>query len=650
VVDSPAYHDILTDEQAVVIKGKRTTPVLLVRRLVVVQPVRVLHTLSPKDQPIVPMRTRLITLACLLALCVSTCISVFPSHAQSDGTDRKNYRSAALGVAFDYPVEWEVRETPQTGTVIAASPADLTAIASGITPVGLIFTLTMTTMRQIGAGTPADFYAVLGRMGAAGTAGETEINQARGVLADTQNSTTGIAGRVLILSVGQRRVALVRGFSTPLNWTEGTASAFDAITATLTFFTPDGKDLDRIGTPLWNLEPPNLTRLTDVSLSANGGTIFVSDAEKGIWTLNPAGETLSIDRPSAISTFGGFAVLANNTRYVADPTSHTIWRIRGNDVQRLAGGREGTQRGAFGAGHPRLIAFPEELIYALDETENGVRIQIFNRTGQALTAWELDRILGYRIDAPIMTADSGGYAYIVGRNTNGIAILNPNGSILRQNIAAAALAGVEVTAITVDRFVNFYVATRDQGVFRLNSDGLLQGVIGEPYDGASPPKLGQLAKPVALVLAGDSALLYVVDAEPYPQVVSFSLNGDRALDLKSGTREGGAIAPGARVLGAITPSAFVWEYHFEGQRGQIITITMSALDSTLDPYLALLNFEGKPLFGIDDTRAADLGRFDARIAEYRLPYTGSYRIQATRFGREAATSRGEFELTFEVAK
>ncbi|MBE7514163.1 MAG: FAD-binding oxidoreductase [Anaerolineales bacterium] len=44
-VDSPAYHDILADGQAVAIKGNRTTPVLLVRRLVAVQPVRVLQSI-----------------------------------------------------------------------------------------------------------------------------------------------------------------------------------------------------------------------------------------------------------------------------------------------------------------------------------------------------------------------------------------------------------------------------------------------------------------------------------------------------------------------------------------------------------------------------------------------------------------------------
>jgi len=49
VIDCPAYHDRLTDGQAVVIKGKRTTPVLLVRRLVAVQPVRVRHVITDVD-------------------------------------------------------------------------------------------------------------------------------------------------------------------------------------------------------------------------------------------------------------------------------------------------------------------------------------------------------------------------------------------------------------------------------------------------------------------------------------------------------------------------------------------------------------------------------------------------------------------------
>ncbi|HRE46192.1 MAG TPA: hypothetical protein PLD47_00570 [Aggregatilineales bacterium] len=44
MVGSPAYHDILTDGLGGGdLKGKRTTPALLVRRLVAAQPVRVLH-------------------------------------------------------------------------------------------------------------------------------------------------------------------------------------------------------------------------------------------------------------------------------------------------------------------------------------------------------------------------------------------------------------------------------------------------------------------------------------------------------------------------------------------------------------------------------------------------------------------------------
>ncbi|MBE7512283.1 MAG: hypothetical protein HS103_05635 [Anaerolineales bacterium] len=44
VVDSPAYHDILADGLGGGdLKGKRTTPALLVRRLVAAQPVRVLQ-------------------------------------------------------------------------------------------------------------------------------------------------------------------------------------------------------------------------------------------------------------------------------------------------------------------------------------------------------------------------------------------------------------------------------------------------------------------------------------------------------------------------------------------------------------------------------------------------------------------------------
>jgi hypothetical protein len=109
------------------------------------------------------------------------------------------------------------------------------------------------------------------------------------------------------------------------------------------------------------------------------------------------------------------------------------------------------------------------------------------------------------------------------------------------------------------------------------------------------------------------------------------------------------IAYGDSVRGQITDEAFSQLWQFEGQVGQTITITMLRDGRTLDPYLRLIGPDGAVLAENDDARSTGIGALNAQIAEFTLPMDGTYTIDATRYGAEAATnSVGTYTLTLET--
>lgn len=583
-------------------------------------------------------------------LIITACL-LFNSFVSAQGQgDPLTYQNEVLGVAFEFPPDWEVRTDERAHTIFAGTHADFEAAEQGTLPTGALFSLSLTTMRQLGAATSDDFYTVLGRLGVGGAVTPIEVGDIRGLYVDTEDEAQNVGARTLLLSIGRRRAAIVRGVSTLEAWHQGARERFLEVVATLNFFTPLGEDMDQIGQVLWTLSAAEMPNLSDITVSPDNKSIFAAERDKGIWTISSAGEPGEVIRYEGIGAYAAYNYLSDGARYVADPVNHSVWRIRGDDVRRAAGGRQGTNRGEFGPNAPLNIGFPNELLYILDETENGVRVQIYNRAGQALTSFLIDKLIGFRIEAPIFAADFGGYSYLAGRNTDGIYIIDPNGALVAKEVGKAALRGSQPLALVFDRYGNYYVATGDQGILRLDDEGRLLGVIGSAYDGAQPPKAGQLARPVAIALGDDNGRLYVADAGPFPQVVAFALDGDSSVLLESGTIQAGPIAFGGTITGRIDRVAFHYLYTFEGKRDQVVTITMQALTTGLDTHLTLLRPDGKILAVVDDARAEGLAPSDAQIAKRKLPFDGLYTIVATRFGRETTTAEGDYKLTLEEIK
>lgn len=128
-------------------------------------------------------------------------------------------------------------------------------------------------------------------------------------------------------------------------------------------------------------------------------------------------------------------------------------------------------------------------------------------------------------------------------------------------------------------------------------------------------------------------------------LVALTAHGVLPVHAAPPTQKDGEITPigyGETVTGQITALYYEALYSFTGQAGDVITITMTATSHTLDAYLALYAMPDSltPLAEDDDGG----GNTNAQIV-YRLNYTGSYIIAATRFGGAAGDTAGDYTLT-----
>jgi hypothetical protein len=104
---------------------------------------------------------------------------------------------------------------------------------------------------------------------------------------------------------------------------------------------------------------------------------------------------------------------------------------------------------------------------------------------------------------------------------------------------------------------------------------------------------------------------------------------------------GNTIDFGQTVTGRITNEAFRVVYSFQGRKGDIIDVTLTATDDTLDPVLLLTDDQNSLLANADDSS----GSFNAVVISQQLPQDGTYFMIVTRFGQERGLTTGGFSLT-----
>jgi hypothetical protein len=592
----------------------------------------------------------LVTAATLVATMAPTTAPTAAGTAAASISGGQSYHSDVYGVSFQYPADWVLHEQATTNTITLSSADDDKALQAGKTPGGVIFSLSFTTFHQLGVLQISDMSARLAAVAGAPNVAphNVRIGGANGITIDLLDTNAGVAGRSAMLSIGQRRVAVVRGVASIHGWADGGAEAqYNSLISTLSFFAPASavRD-DQIGQVMWQTLDPRFSAFADIGATSDGTSVIATDPKQGIWTLNANGVIGDLKAYPGFGGYGSIALFRDSTRFVADPVNHMIWFIGADgQTKKVAGGTVGNTRGTFGAQSPQVFAIGfQSTINALDVTDKGTRIQTFARGGDFLSAWDITPVQDGK-----MAADPNGYLYIVGSNLAGVLKIGANGKVVATDLGKLALNGATLTAIEVDRFGNMYIGTADSGIIKLDANGNLLGVIGQPYDESASPKPGQLGHITALSLSTDTKTLYVADSGKYPQIVAVSVVDNVSTSAAAGTQDMGTITYGQTVNGTLTGDKFINTYTFTGKSGDLVTITMKAASgSTLDAFVELLGTDKARLAANDDApTSAGLGKTDAQIVSFKLPYNGTFTIRATRFGRETTTATGAYTLAID---
>lgn len=117
-----------------------------------------------------------------------------------------------------------------------------------------------------------------------------------------------------------------------------------------------------------------------------------------------------------------------------------------------------------------------------------------------------------------------------------------------------------------------------------------------------------------------------------------------SLNVQSELANAQTITSGQTVSGSITNDNKFALYRFEGEAGDVVTISLIATAGRLDTALFLLDPNG---FQIADNDDAVVGEStDSLISEFTLPENGQYTIIATHFGMQYGGTTGAYNLSF----
>ncbi|MBX3081041.1 MAG: pre-peptidase C-terminal domain-containing protein [Anaerolineae bacterium] len=105
-----------------------------------------------------------------------------------------------------------------------------------------------------------------------------------------------------------------------------------------------------------------------------------------------------------------------------------------------------------------------------------------------------------------------------------------------------------------------------------------------------------------------------------------------------------SLAYGQRVTGQLSDQASEILYAFAAQQGDMITVSMNALDGTLDPFIILLDGAQQVVLGVDNDGGGSgaNGKGNARL-RFVVPSAGLYTIKATA-ANAGEGSNGNYEL------
>jgi len=595
------------------------------------------------------------------------------------------YDNALLGITFEVPAGWEVREEPDV--VIAASPDAFAALENGEVPQELVFRIIIGTFNDLNLDSAVDLPTQLARLVPAGVSAPepVAVNYANGDGWEIEYAIpdSNITSRVGLLALANGRLALVRAFAATDSW-ETAAADFDSILGSLTFALPENlanplTNLpDNDGGVLWQYQG---TPVTDGFPPVTLGGItydmfqlmYIAAGHRGILVLDEtSGEFINYLGPFFDDdNFVDIATGLDAKLYLANATAggnNQIMMVNRAGQFENGFGSVGDAPGQFVQGMPRSLAVTRaNEVWTISEghgTEPVNRLYHFDRFGNLLKMIDIATInpelSNIRIDNNWQTSG----LYLVGE-TGGLNFLDADGEALVTNIGTEVFELTTPVDIAIAPNDNIVIATDTRGFLEFAPSGAVVDQFGVTFDPSNGDRFdpGETRLPAGTVV-GSTGVMHFAETNPetgFSQVQAFRFAGDGnlALPFRPGSGQGEDVAPaidpaagggdiayGDVVTANINNQFPSHDWFFEGEAGDRLRITMRDVspDQTLDTRLVLIDPNLFEIAENDDAGAlAPEGfRETDSFIEFEIQAFGFYSIRATRFG-----GRGDYELTLE---
>jgi hypothetical protein len=595
------------------------------------------------------------------------------------------YDNTQLGIAFEVPSGWEVREEPDV--VIAASAEAFVALENGEVPQELVFRIIIGTFNDLNLNSAVDLPTQLARLVPSGVAAPepVPVSYANGNGWEIEYAIpdSNITSRVGLLSLSNGRLALVRAFAASDSW-EAAAAQFESILDTLAFSLPENLANplaslpDNDGGVLWHYQG---TPVTDgfPPVTLGGLTydmfqlIYVAAGQRGVLVLDEtSGEFINYLGPFFDDdNFVDIATGLDAKLYLANATpgdNNQIMIVNRAGQFENAFGSVGEAPGQFVQGMPRTLAVTRaNEIWTISEghsTEPVNRLYHFDRFGNLLDMIDIAAINPNLSNIHIDNNWQTSGLYLVGE-TGGLNFLDANGEALVTNIGTEVFELTTPVDIAIAPNDNIVISTDSQGFLEFAPSGAVVDQFGVTFDASNGERFdpGETRFPAGIVV-GSTGVMHFAETNPdtgFSQVQAFRFTGDGnlALPFRPGSGQGEAVAPaidpaagggdiayGDVVHANINNQFPSHDWFFEGEAGDRLLITMRDIspEQTLDTRLVLIDPNLFEIAQNDDAGAlAPEGfRETDSFIEFEIQAFGFYTIRATRFG-----GRGDYELTLE---
>lgn len=188
-----------------------------------------------------------------------------------------------------------------------------------------------------------------------------------------------------------------------------------------------------------------------------------------------------------------------------------------------------------------------------------------------------------------------------------------------------------VTDLAIDSQNNIIMATEHQGILIFNSEGAEINRVGRIVAGY--PLAGELVRPGAVVVDEQDQIYWGDSTGDFGAVTAVSLQiselYQQRVELDAGR---------ADLYSTLSADAPIQQWLLELNAGDTLTVTMLAVDESLDPALRFFAIDGRLLAENEDALDSALG-VNAQLVRISIVTTGAYRLESL-----SSSGSGDFVL------